>query len=159
MSRPVRVIGVGSPHGDDAVAWAVIAQARARDWPPGVEFHQVDGGQRLLELLDGRGTLFLIDALAPTGSPGVVRRFVWPAPQLEVLRSGSTHDLRPAEALGLADSLGLLPSRVVVWGIEGACFDPCADLSPTVAVAVPALVQAITEELQTLYAEEGHPHA
>lgn len=159
MSLPVRVVGVGSPHGDDAVAWAVIALARGQGWPANVELHQADGGQRLLELLDGRGTLLLIDALAPAGNPGAVRRFVWPAAQLEVLRPGSTHDMRPGEALELAASLGLLPPLVVLWGVEGTCFDPCTDLSVEVATAVPGVVEALAAELKTIFSEKGHADA
>jgi hydrogenase maturation protease len=151
--RPVRIVGVGSPNGDDAVGWHVIQAALESEWGDEAELHAIEGGQRLLNLLDGRGSLVLIDALAPAGSPGTLRRFAWPASGLDILRPGSTHDLRPAEALELATALGLLPARVVVWGIEGASFEACADLSPAVAAAIPDAVRAVREELLELTLE------
>jgi hydrogenase maturation protease len=119
-----------------------------RDWGNDIEFHVVEGGQRLLDMLDGKGTLFLIDALAPAGSPGAMHRFEWPDQRVEVLRPGSTHHLRPAEALQLAKTLGTLPPHVVVFGIEAASLDPHQGLSPAVAVAVPELVGRIVNELE-----------
>jgi hydrogenase maturation protease len=150
MSRPVpiRVVGVGSPHGDDAVAWRVTqAVQQQRVWGRDIEFHVVEGGQRLLDVLDGKGTLLLIDALAPAGSPGAIHRFAWPDQRIVVLRPGSTHDMRPAEAIYLAEALGTLPQRVLVFAIEGECFEPHRDLSPAVAAAVPQLTRALVEEL------------
>jgi Ni,Fe-hydrogenase maturation factor len=163
--RPVRVVGVGSPFGDDAAAWEVVRQLqRQKEWGGEIEFHAVEGGHRLIDLLDGRGTLFLVDALAAFPSPlsstiggegsvgawtpGTIERLEWPDTRLEALRPGTTHHLRPAEALQLAAALNFLPARVVVWGIAGECFDPPSRLSPAVAAAVPLLVQQIVAELQ-----------
>jgi len=147
MKMPVRVVGVGSPNGDDAVAWEVIRAARALNWDA-VELHTVEGGQRLLDLLDGCGTLILIDALECAGTAGTLQRFEWPDPRLAVLRPGSTHDMRPTEALELAAVLGLLPPRVVIWAIEGERFDPGTGLSPTVAAVVPELMRRLAAELR-----------
>jgi hydrogenase maturation protease len=146
---PVRVVGVGSPWGDDAVAWEVVRQLqRQTTWGSAIEFHAVDGGQRLLDVLDGRGTLLLVDALAARLAPGTIQRLEWPDPRLEALRPGTTHHLRPAEALQLAATLGLLPPRVILWAITGECFDRQAGLSVAVAAAVPELVQRIVAELE-----------
>ncbi len=129
--QPVRVVGVGSPHGDDALAWELVRRLESQmEGQTRLEFHVVEGGQRLLDLLDGRGSLLLVDALAPAGAPGTIHRFEWPDPQIDSLRPGSTHDLRPAEALQLADALGLLPPRVVIFGLEGVHLEPGTDLSP-----------------------------
>ncbi len=146
---PVRVVGVGSPQGDDALAWEAARMVQEqREWGCDVEFHVVEGGQRLLDVLDGKGTLLLIDALAPSGSPGAIRRFEWPDRRVEVLRPGSTHHLRPADALRLAETLGTLPPRVVVFGVEAASLDPHRTLSPAAAAAVPELVRRIVSALE-----------
>jgi len=141
--QPIRVVGIGSPCGDDALAWEVVRQLQQREWPYGIEFHALQGGQRLLEILDSRGSLVLIDALGPARNPGGIRRFDWPDPRVEILRPGSTHHLRPAEALQLAATLGLLPTRVEIWAIEGECFEPGLGLASKVLAAVPELVQQI----------------
>jgi hydrogenase maturation protease len=145
---PVRVAGCGSPAGDDAVGWEVVRRLR-REWRPRawLELYLIEGGQGLLDLLDGRGTLLLVDALAGGGEPGTIQRFEWPDRRVEVLRLGSSHAIRPAEALDLAAALGTLSSRVVVYGIEQGNLTPQAGLSPAVAAVLPDLVRRICEEL------------
>jgi hydrogenase maturation protease len=146
--QPVRVVGVGSPYGDDALAWELVRRLESQvDGQTGPEFHVVAGGQRLLDVLDGRGSLILVDALAPAGAPGTIYRFEWPDPRIIRLRPGSTHDLGPAEALQLADTLGLLPSKVVIFGLEGVHLEPGTDVSPAVATSMPELVRRVVSEL------------
>jgi hydrogenase maturation protease len=145
--QPIRVVGIGSPLGDDALGWEVVRQLQRQKWPHDIEFRALEGGQRLLEVLDGRGSLILIDALAPAGHPGMIRRFDWPDSGIAVLRPGSTHDLRPSEALELADTLGLLPRWVAIWAIEAASLDPRNGLTPKPMAAIPELVLRIGGEL------------
>ena len=65
----------------------------------------------------------------------------------------STHRLGLAEAIELARTLGRLPPRVVVHGIEGARFDPGLPLSPDVAAAAERLTQTLVAELVLRAAE------
>jgi hydrogenase maturation protease len=152
--EPIRVVGVGSPHGDDALGWEVVRQLRERNPAAhGIEFLQVDGGQRLLDLLDGRGTLILIDAMVDSGPSGRIERLEWPDRRLEVLAPGSTHALTPAEALQLAAALGVLPPHVVILGIT--CNPPeignqTLDLSSCIASAIPAALEQIEREIHRL---------
>lgn len=144
---PIRVAGVGSPHGDDAVAWAVLRRLREHlKTRPDVELYELDGGQRLLDMLDGRGTLLLVDALAGA-EPGTIHRFDWPDSRVARMRPGSTHNLCPAEALALAATLGTLPPRVVLFGIEADCFDAGAGLSHAAAGTVTRAVYQLLNEL------------
>jgi hydrogenase maturation protease len=158
--RPLRVVGVGSPHGDDALAWEVVRQLQQASErggisaPGEIEYHIVSGGPQLLDLLDGRGTLLLVDALAASPSfpdrIGSIHRLGWPDPRLEVLRPGTTHHLCPAETLQLAAALGVVPPRVVIWAITGAVFDPQTGLSPAVTAAIPDLVQRLAADLEAI---------
>jgi hydrogenase maturation protease len=145
--RPIRVIAVGSPLGDDALAWEAARRLREREeFLLDIEVYMVDGGQRLLDLLDGRGTLLLVDAIGPGTGPGTIRRFEWPNQRIEALRPGSTHDLQPAEALRLAAALGIAPPRVVVFGMEAQSIAPGQGLSDAVTAAIPELVRRVIEE-------------
>ncbi len=149
--RPVRVVAVGSPWGDDALAWEVVRQLRPRfEHRSDIELHAVAGGQRLLDLLDGQGTLLVVDAVVTGKAPGTIHCFEWPEPRALALRPGSTHQLQPAEALRLAGALGLLPPRVVVFGIEIERLDPHQGLSTSVTAAVPALVRRIVDGVESL---------
>jgi len=145
---PIRIVGVGSSSGDDAVGWnAVRRLQREREWGSEFEFHAVEGGQRLLDLLDGRGSLIIVDAFSSNEKAGGILRLEWPSPRIETLHLGTTHHVRPAEALQLAAALGILPATVVIWAVAGEQFVPQSDLSPTVAASVPVLVQQIVVEL------------
>jgi hydrogenase maturation protease len=149
--EPVRIIGVGSPMGDDAVAWEGVSNLRGRVGElAGVEFHAVGGGERLLDLLDGKGSLLLIDALAGAAEPGVMHRFAWPDPRLDILQLGSTHGLRPAETLQLAAVLGVLPRKVVIIGIQVTTCKTGAGLSAAVAAAIPEVVDCVVAELSSI---------
>ena len=153
--HPIRVVGVGSPHGDDALAWAVVRDLREQQGlPPEIEFYMVEGGQRILDLLDGRGTLFLVDSVGASTTPGTIHRFDWPDQRIANLRPGSTHDLRPAEALRLAAALGIAPPRVLVFGIEIESLGPAPGLSPSVMAAVPELVRRLAVELEVEHARD-----
>lgn len=150
---PIRVVGVGSAHGDDAVAWCVIEELRKRGRDPdGAETHCVDGGQRLLDLLDGQGALVLVDALRAGELPGSVHRLRWPEPGIEALRPGSTHDLSPAEALRLAEALGSLPPEVIIIGVEISEPSPLPGLTLEVAAAAEIAVAAVLTEIESLRA-------
>jgi hydrogenase maturation protease len=153
LPMPVRVIGVGSPHADDALGWEVVRRLRKRGGLSEVELFEVDGGQRLLDHLDGRGTLILIDALTGGGSPGTIWRFEWPDARLDRMAPASTHALSPAAALELACALGLLPPRVVIHGLEIASSQPGDPLSAVAAAAVPRLALRIEEEVLSRPAE------
>jgi hydrogenase maturation protease len=147
--RPIRVVGVGSPLGDDALAWEVVH--KLREWPglsPEIEVYIVEGGQRLLDVLDGRGTLLLVDAVSAGTQPGTIHRFEWPDGRVETLRPGSTHTLRPAEALRLSAALGIAPRQTVVFAMEVESLDPQPCLSPSVSAAVPTLLRQLVEELE-----------
>lgn len=148
---PVRIVAVGSAYGDDAVAWNVIEELRASLKDSSlIEAHRVDGGQRLLDLIDGRGVLVLVDAVQSGGIPGTVHCFTWPDPRIQTLRPGSTHEVSLAEALRLAETLGLAPRRVIVFGVEIAQPCPLPGLSAQALAAIPEVVAAITREVDQL---------
>jgi hydrogenase maturation protease len=149
--RPIRIVGVGSPLGDDALGWEAVRLLRERpEWIPDAEVYQVEGGQRILDLCDGHGTLLVIDAIVSGGKPGTIYRFEWPDSRIESLRSGSTHDLRPAEALRLAEALGMAPGRIVIFGMEMESKTALSGLSHSVQAALPQLVRYLVEELESI---------
>ena len=122
--RPIQIIGIGSPLGLDRIGWAAVAALRARDLPGAfpagtLALTEWDRpGSLLVEALGGAPGAILIDAMRAGDRPGNVRRLtaaqVLGAPQGFV----SSHDVGVAQALALADALGALPRRTLVYGIE-----------------------------------------
>jgi len=148
LSRVV-VIGLGNPdRGDDGVGPAVARSLAAR-LPPAIRV-VVRRGDMLSLLTDwaDADTVICIDAAAPAGSP--VRRHRLdlstdvlapePAP-------ASSHGFGLAEAIALARTLGVAPSRIVVHAIEGVCFEPGAPMTPAVLAAAVAAADLIAAEL------------
>lgn len=120
----VRIVGVGSPLGLDRIGWEVVnaleGDGFAGRFPPGAVILSTwdRPGSRLLDLLRHSYGVVLIDAMQAGGAAGTVRRL---APdQLAAVRRGfvSSHDVGIPETLALAEALGDLPARTVIYGIE-----------------------------------------
>jgi hydrogenase maturation protease len=128
------VIGMGNPdRGDDGVGRAVARRLRDAS-PPGVEVRECAGeATALLASWEGADEVVLVDACRGVGPPGSVHVFA--ATEIEHLgsdrlRYASTHSFGLVAAVGLARALGRLPSRLVVYAIEGGRFREGTELSP-----------------------------
>jgi hydrogenase maturation protease len=158
--RPLRrceeiaIVGIGSPHGDDQIGWAVVENLR-HQLPTSITTHTAHGGLDLLACLDGQDTMIVVDAAAPSGSPGRVWIFEWPCDALAECRPLSTHGPGLAEALRLADVLGHLPRQVRIYAIEAETIEPGAPLSRFAARSVDAVANAILDELMRIPDAQG----
>jgi hydrogenase maturation protease len=154
MISRVRVIGCGNPEaGDDAVGLLAVGLARRR-LPPAVEVVEAGSALRVLDLLEDVDAVVIVDAVrAPSGGreAGALVRAVGDPDGLPAELSGalSSHGLGIAEAVGLAAAMGPLP-RVVFLGVEADDLTAGHGLSPAVAAALPALVDALVEEVAAL---------
>ncbi len=136
---PPRIVGVGSPHGNDRLGWEIAMalghplaglapEIRCCDRP----------GALLLEELDGAELAFIIDAMTAGLRPGSIRCFT-PAALFQAaggrassrsvpdamagLAGGaaprlSSHGFGVVEALQLGRLLDRLPARLYVLGVE-----------------------------------------
>lgn len=159
--RPaVVVIGVGNAlRRDDGAGVEVARRVRARAEDAGVpgdaaiavlEYEGEPLG--LLELWEGARAVVLVDAIRSGAAPGGIHRVdASREPILGLLRgSSSTHAVGVGEAIELARALGRLPARVIVYGVEGACFDAGGRLSAEVGRAVDPLVETVLREARSL---------
>jgi hydrogenase maturation protease len=142
---PVRVVAVGSPHGDDQAGWQLIERLRQEE-VPGLEAACVPEPLGLLDHLEGCEALVLVDACRSGAAPGTIVRLDWPDPRLEACGSASTHGFGVARVLALAATLGRLPSRVVILGIEADACRPGAEISPAVTDALESLQRLVLRE-------------
>jgi hydrogenase maturation protease len=159
MKTPVRIIGLGSSHGDDAIAWMMvdILQQKLHDKPE-YELQKMEGSQGLLDLFDGTGTYLILDAATNAGPLGTFHRLTWPDARIMTLKPGTTHDLGLEAVLTIAESLGTLPESVVIYAIAVQGIEPHQPMNPQLAACVPALVQAILRDL-TSPVRSPHAHA
>ncbi len=146
------LVGLGSHHGDDQVGWLLVeALGKHTSFPVRLAAVPAD----LIHWLDGVDELFLCDACQGTKSIGSLHRWEYRAESqplegtlknVEVLRSTSSHHLSLAAVLELAQSLGLLPERVVIWAIEGRCFGAGQMVSEELTRQLPELVNQFVSE-------------
>ncbi len=62
----------------------------------------------------------------------------------------STHAFSVAEAVELARALDQLPSRLILYGIEGRDFSAGERLSPEVGAAVDELISRVRQDLRVI---------
>jgi hydrogenase maturation protease len=146
----VVVVGVGNPdRGDDAAGPAVVAALWDRV-PPGVRLTTTVGSDpsTFWDLWEGASHVVLVDAMVSGRPPGTIARFdVSRDPLPGTVRLVSTHALGAPAAIELARALGRLPSRVLVYGIEGGSFAGGAVMSDEVTRAVSELADGLLGEV------------
>jgi hydrogenase maturation protease len=151
-SEKIIVIGIGNEfRGDDAAGLLVVRRLKKKQ-PAGVELREQSGEAiALMETMDGADAVILVDAVQSGAEAGQIHRYdaSEQAMQAQFLRC-STHNFSVHDAIEMARTLGKLPPRLMVYGIEGLHFEPGAELSPAVQTALVETVQRINEELQIL---------
>ena len=114
----IRIIGIGSPFGDDA-AGLEIARVLAGAPPPNCEVIAADRpGAALVDLLEDADAAILIDAVRSGAPPGTIHEFQFDELDRCAAHFVSSHDLGIAAAIQLAQKLGRAPSVGRVIGIE-----------------------------------------
>ena len=111
-----RVIGIGSPFGDDRAAWEVVRELETLDLP-GVDLVTLNQpGASLVARFDDVRELYLVDTLV---SADVTDMFVRLRPD-DLDRTGtglSTHGQQLTDSLALANALGSLPAQTNIYAV------------------------------------------
>ncbi len=144
------VIGLGNTlRGDDAAGAATVEQLRPR-LDDSVRLLVLPDPLRLPDYWEGAELAIVCDAVCSGAAPGTLHRFEAHAVPLpaSIRPAISSHGIGLAEVVELARRLGRLPRRLIVYGIEGRCFEPGTARSPEVAAAVLRAAEAIVQELR-----------
>jgi hydrogenase maturation protease len=120
--------------------------------PPGVRIREFDGEAiGLLDVWEACAAVVIVDAVRSGAAGGTVHRFdASDAAVPATFRHSSSHTIGVADAIELARGLGRLPSRVLVFGIEGAEFDASTTLSEVVERALAGLRSEVANAAATL---------
>ena len=153
MSR--LIVGVGArDRGDDGAGLEVAARLEDAG-ATGIEFHDGEAAS-LLSMIEHHDDVVIVDATTSDRPVGSIVEFDVVAEPLPIGVCHSTHAFGVAAALELARTLGKLPSRTRVIGIEGGDFRFGRGLSPEVEQAVRFATEAPWEPLADLV---RHVHA
>ena len=153
MSR-VRILGIGSPSGDDQAGWLTVDALWACGVHTGGEIvvDKLDRpGVNLIPLLENASWVILIDAMQSDGQAGRIRRFDqmdWP----NYGQGLSSHGFGVLDALALAQALASLPARLDLYGIEIGSTAPEDDPGAEIQAAARQLARAVAAELDVLIA-------
>jgi hydrogenase maturation protease len=151
MSSSILILGLGNILlQDEGLGVAALDRlTTAYRLPP--EVRAVDGGTLgldLLPLLENVDALLIVDAVKTGQPPGTLVRLEGQAIPAGLAVKMSMHQFGLGELLAVSSLQGILPSRIVLWGMEPASFEWGVELSPVVAEKLDALVKAVAEELQ-----------
>lgn len=161
-SRPERSVAESnetakqSPDRNVEIASAQKSCLAMTDWD---NVEVMDGGTPgigLLNLLEGRTRVIIVDAAEMGLAPGEFRRFT--ADQVTLTGSAqrlSLHRSGVTDALALAQALNLKLPEIVFFGVQPASVEWRASLSPAVHAAVPRVLDAILDELNQSMKSEG----
>lgn len=117
----------------------------------------VRGGDMLALIDDWAGfdALVCVDAAAPAERPARIFRLDLSldpagADLPASLVCASSHALGLAEAVALARTLGCAPARIIVFAVEGACFDCGAPISASVLAVADDVAGRVVAEVARL---------
>lgn len=148
MSR-VRILGIGSPSGDDQAGWLAVDALLACGMPAKGEIliKKLDRpGAGLIDQLDDAAWVILIDAMQSDSQPGRIRHFDrkdWPT----YGHGLSSHGFGVLGALALARELGSLPCRLDLYGIEIGPANPGEQAGGDIRAAAQQLARRIAADL------------
>lgn len=154
-TKPYLVLGIGNLLLKDEgvgvhVVQAIEAQVAAGDLalPDGVEV--CDGGTLgldLVDLVENRRKVVVVDALDADAAPATVLRFTAEDLVRRQAADLSLHQVGLFEALALARYLSRAPQEVVIFGIVPKDMSPGLELSAEVAAVVPEVVKRVLAEI------------
>ncbi len=145
------VIGLGNPlMADDGAGIQVIELLRQEKLP--AEVVLLDGGTAgvgLVPEMQGFERVIVVDCATMDLRPGEWRRFaLHEARLLDSTAALSLHEASLAEAIRLAEALGVLPPEVIIYGIQPVCVDWDRPMTPAVTAALPAVARAVLDEVE-----------
>lgn len=138
-----RIVGLGGAAGDDAIGLEVVEALRRTGVGPGIELHTITDPVQLMPLLEGRGTIVLVDAVLQVPAGRVLD--LTPADLARLPAPASSHGLSPVLAIELARQLGPEPGPPVAIVAVTIAAPPAGriGLSPAVARAIPLAVEHV----------------
>lgn len=147
------VIGLGNEFRCDDGCGPLVARLIDQKRCAGVKIIQpLSDGTGMVMEWSGADAAFVVDSVRSGAAPGRIFRFeplVETIPET-VFRPTSTHRLSITQIVRLAQALGRLPQRLIVYGIEGTNFEHGTDMTPAVIKAAQDVAERIASEVSQL---------
>lgn len=146
----ILIIGIGNAYRNDDVIGLHIAQCLKKQAHDYVNIIEESGdGAALMECWKNSDTVILIDAVSSGAKPGTIHRLdAHTQPIPTNFFHYSTHAFGVAEAIELSRALNQMPRRLIVYGIEGKCFEAGVELSFEVEKAAQEVARCVQQDIQ-----------
>lgn len=123
-NQKILLIGVGNKFRQNDTVGLAISEKFRNKLPPEIKIVEASGeGVALMELWQYATTVYLFDAVISGAEVGKTYRI---DAQIETVPAKffnySTHAFSVAEAVELARTLNQLPSKLIIYGVEGKNF-------------------------------------
>ena len=148
--KRVLILGLGNPLlGDEGIGVRVVNELTKLELPDGVS--AVEGGTAglgLIGLMEGYQRVIIVDAADMGHPPGRVVRFTPSEAQFKIVEGPlSPHQIGLGEVLTLATALEIVPTKLVIIGVQPGRIKTGVELSPEVEGAIPQIIRLILDEL------------
>jgi hydrogenase maturation protease len=149
----VVVLGVGNIlMTDEGVGVRAVEELeRLYDLPP--EVTVIDGGTSGMDCLDQIADvdhLLIADAMRSGKEPGTLSRVDHDQLPAHFKTKLSPHQVGLSDVLATLNLHGMMPRRIVLFGMQPKSFATAMELSPEITERLPALVAALVDELAAL---------
>lgn len=151
-NKRILVIGIGSEYRSDDKIGLEIARSLKTKNLQNVEIAvESADGVGLMDRWNKAETVILIDAVSSGADAGTIHRIDANKQQIPAtFFHSSTHAFGIAEAVEIARSLHQLPSKIIIYGIEGSNFGIGSKVSSAVDAAIEPAVKLIVDEIKSL---------
>jgi len=147
-SDTICIIGVGNEfRSDDGIGIHVARRLRKLNLSHIEITDNVKDGIELMELWKNKEYVIVIDAVSTVSEPGMIYRFNASKKPLPArFANRSSHTFSVAEAIELSRKLSQLPSKLIIYGIEGKDFSHGEELSDQVQKVSGYVIDLILQE-------------
>jgi len=151
----IKIIGIGSPFGDDCIGWEVIKTLKKdiafnSKYAGRVEVACADRpGLRLLELINGADFVILIDAVKSHEYLGKVIRLSGE----ELTRFQhclSSHGFGLMDAIKLGEVLGMMNAKIIFFGVEVENVTGLGALSSELIAVLEPVCEKVKKEIRCI---------
>lgn len=150
---PIVVIGVGNDFRTDDGVGLYVARAIARMNLPAVRvIAGVADGSNILAAWTGADAAFIIDCAVSGAAPGTIFRFNPLKEEIpaEFFSHFSTHAINLVDTVALGRILGILPTTLTIFAIEGESFSPGPELTYKVKTAADMVVAELAKAIESV---------
>jgi hydrogenase maturation protease len=148
--RELLILGVGNLLlRDEGIGVHVANRLKSMELPPDVEV--IDGGTGgfdLIDYIEGRKKVVVVDTVKGGEAPGTIYRFGIDDIEVTPKIPWSLHDIDLTDTIRVADRLGKRPDDMVIIGVEPKDMELGLELSPEIEEQIPKVIALVMDEIR-----------